>query len=741
MSRFGSVRRVGLVVILALGGFVLARAARVLRHVEDGPLEAPPALPSVASPPVTATLHAEPAREPAAATEGLEDAGEASLAFLGGLVSERSGRPLAGSRCELRAGVPGGGFLTLDPRAPSSALATAVTDGEGRFRLPVAPGHWRLRVEHPGFAPWEADHLVAGDEVLARLDPLVRLSVTVLAPDAAPVEGATVTLRPAGARAPEERRDELRTDARGQAESLALAPGSWRLAVRHPGYATVAVPLEVPVGCFRIEREIRLERGARLVGTVRAEDGAPLAEARIRIESPYRETFLLVEVQSDEHGRYATDPLFSTLETLEVLVSATGHTEATEWLGIQPADVAAGEAVRDFVLGRAGLTLRGRAVDAAGAGVDGASVRIAAIDLAGTDPTNPAAVFQVAPRAPWLWQEVARTDAAGAFELRDLACTREQALLLVHPGFAPRVAWCPALEPGSVHDLGDLLLAGAGSLTGRARWEDGTPAAGERLALGKANRIHFRERAEIAAFRPDSWFHVLETRTDADGRFRFDLLAPGTYHFASTSTSGQPAQEVLAGRVTGPIELVLAGRPAGPEQTLAGVVRAPDGAPLPMVLVQAFALEDAGERVAGRQLTDARGAFSLRVPERSAVRLSLADLRGVHEPHELHLPPASLAEELELVLEPRSLPLPPIDGLVYDPHGATLEGSTVTLRPPEDSLCACITFQKLTDAAGAFRFSVAEGPHRLSAAHPLHAPATHAPAWPGDHVELALGER
>jgi hypothetical protein len=92
------------------------------------------------------------------------------------------------------------------------------------------------------------------------------------------------------------------------------------------------------------------------------------------------------------------------------------------------------------------------------------------------------------------------------------------------------------------------------------------------------------------------------------------------------------------------------------------------------------------------------------------------------------------------MLTPRAHPLPPLDGTVLGPRGEAVEGCTVALHPPEDSLCACLTLHARTDPAGAFRFSTSEGPHRLVASDPRFASAERYPAWPGDHVLIDLEE-
>ena len=609
---------------------------------------------------------------------------------------------------------------------------------DGTFRLEAGPGFWSVTVASSGFAPWRLDHLLAGDDLMVVLDPEVLLLVSVVDPEGAPVAGAELVVHAASAASPEDWRCRMSTDPRGHAQTTALAPGRWMLSVRHPDHRAIGVPLEIPIGVQRVEKTVQLERGTRLAGTVRDEDGLPIAGARVRIESPYRNDFLWDELTCDEEGRYATGAIYSLQETLEVVASAPGFAESQAWVGIQPREASAGEAVQDFVLLRAGRTVRGRAI-ALGRGVPGASIRIAAIDPVGTSREDALMAFQMAPRMPWLWQESTRTDESGAFELIGLSAAPQYVLLVLHEGYSPRVVWIPTADEGSVTELADVELLACGSLFGRAMYADGAPAAGKTVRISKMSpQIFVASEEDLGRWRPDYWFKLLESPIEADGSFRFDLLDPGTYRL----NNGQAGDiEVESGRATGPLEFVLPGAETEPRTVVAGVVRDAAGEPVPMVFVRALASGEAGERLLASGLVDATGAFSLALPIDSASRIIFIDLRGAHEDEIVQWDSTRSSEPLEVVLRARAIPLPPIDGLVLGPRGGAVEACTVTLHPPEDSLCACIAFHAKTDPAGAFRFSVSEGPHRLVASDPRFASATYAPAWPGDHVVMDLAER
>jgi hypothetical protein len=676
------------------------------------------------------------ARESISAPEGHGDQVRGAATLITGRVIERSGRPLASASCELRPSVPSGGFIA--PGTDELPVQTTTTSGEdGTFRLEAGAGFWLVTVQSPGFARCERDHLRAGDEVLVRLDPEMLFLVSVVGPAGEPVDGAELIVRTAGETTPEAMRCRMKTDPEGRASTRDLTPGAWTLVVRHPAHAVVGVPLEIPVGLHKFEKEVRLERGTRLAGTVRTEDGAPIPGARIHIESPYRDTLLSDETTCDLEGRYETRSIFSLQETLEVLASAPGYAESSTWLGIQPHQAGAGEAILDFALPRAGRTVRGRAVAGPDHGVPEASVRIAAVDPVGIGQEDTLAALQMAPHAPWLWQEVVRTDGTGSFELSNLSAIPQYVLMIVHDSSAPRIVWVPPAEGGSVTELGDLELPACGSLFGRATYADGSPAEGATLFLYEVNQVMVADERELGIWRPDSWFHPLETRVGAEGGFRFDQLTPGIYQFLSVVSESKQVEPRIA---TGPVDLVIPVKPR-PKSEVAGFVRNSAGESIPMVFVRAFAREEANERLVSTVLVDGHGAFSVRVPADSSSRLVFTDLRGAHEERSVLLDPASHATPLEVVLDARAYRLPPLDGIVFGPRGDAVESCAVTLHPPEDSLCACIAFHARTDPAGTFRFDVFEGPHRLVASDPRFATGTYAPAWPGDHVVIDLKER
>lgn len=694
--------------------------------------------------PLPSSLESSETRRPVPETTGEPHLPESDeVRFLSGLVLERSGVPRGSARCELRSGLSASGFVARAPGDEGLVRAWTLSGEDGAFRLEAGPGDWKVRVAALGFAPWERDHLRAGDRLVVRLDPEVLVSVVVSGPEGEPVADARLIVRARETVSPEDFRLRMETDAGGVARTTELAPGSWSLTVRRAGYGITTVPLEVPRARSRVAVDVRLEQGLRLVGQVRSPGGAPISGASLRIESPYLDGFLVEETTSGIDGRYETPAIFSRRETLEVLARAPGYAEANAFVSIQPTPDAKGEVVADFVLPESGRTLLGRAISGTGEGIAGATVRIAAFDPIGAHLEDLVEAMRGSPRQPWLWQEGARADGGGRFQLSGLSATPQYALLIVAEPFAPSLVWAPPGDPDSVTELGDVELSEAGCLFGRAIHADGSPAEGARLSLQRDTFPHLAPGESLADWRPPTWFLPFTTYTQEEGLFRFDGLAPGAYSFLAPDS---PSHHVPAGEAVGPVEVVIAEdlpSPDSDEVELKGVIEDRAGLPTSNAFVRAFALASGQEaRLLSAGLASVEGRFTLRLRAGETVRLVVTDLRGVYADHEQLLRPERAPPPLRIVLEPRPERLPPIEGLVLDPRGAPLEGCAVRLHPPEDALCACATFHAVSDATGAFRFeSLSEGPHRLVVSDARFAPWERYPVRPGETLLIELEPR
>lgn len=197
-------------------------------------------------------------------------------------------------------------------------------------------------------------------------------------------------------------------------------------------------------------------------------------------------------------------------------------------------DVVAGRTTEARLTLRAEAQVRGRTLDAAGAAVPGAVVRLVA-----------RYAYEVSP-------EVARADAEGRFRIAGVR--RDADLFAEAPGRAPT----PLVSVSEVADArgaADVVLrfdGAGGALRGRATTADGAPAAGAAVSveLDEAAGRDEREKLRRKQFGPPR----LRTGAlaDATGAFAVEGLAPGPVAVVVTRPGSAPWRrtlEIVAGGV------------------------------------------------------------------------------------------------------------------------------------------------------------------------------------------------
>ena len=227
---------------------------------------------------------------------------------------------------------------------------------------------------------------------------------------------------------------------------------------------------------------VELDLSAGVTPRVRAldPDGTPVAGAAVRLQRLYvRETWALVLTATTDADGVATFPALPKLDwvwSAEIVVRAEGRVPAAEIVPKARLDAE----VIDFVVPRA-ATVRGRAVDEAGAPVVRAGVRI-------------------------VGQGVIETSGAdGAFVITALP-PDGGVLVVEHIGFAPSVV--ENLPGGTDSDVGDVILRPGRTLRGKVTDSAGEPLAG----------------VDVTVTDPRSQSTVTSA-TDAEGAFTFEDLA------------------------------------------------------------------------------------------------------------------------------------------------------------------------------------------------------------------------
>ncbi|HZS39919.1 MAG TPA: carboxypeptidase-like regulatory domain-containing protein [Polyangia bacterium] len=214
---------------------------------------------------------------------------------LAGVIVDERGAPVAGAKLEISSGAP-----------PPRALTA---DRAGSFRAEgLGPGPYRVRVEHPDYAPLSDQVAAPADDVRLQLDP------------GAGVSGELRDARsggvPAGARL------ELSTGgvarplalSRGRFEATGLPAGRATLSAGAPGYVPWSRELELVSGERPRELTLRdltveLERGGAIAGTVVDDDGQPAAGAQLSVVLPGAGSGAGARGRSDARGEFRLDGL------------------------------------------------------------------------------------------------------------------------------------------------------------------------------------------------------------------------------------------------------------------------------------------------------------------------------------------------------------------------------------------------------------------------------------------------
>lgn len=554
--------------------------------------------------------------------------------YLRGSVLGADGRPAAGS--EVRA------------LAERTVLASAVTDGEGNFRIgPLRPGEILLIARSGGLAS-EAEGpipLAPGEELgglSLRLAPGGSLFGTILdAETAAPLEDATV--RAAGL--------SHRTDASGRFALEGLTPGEIVFQVRADGYEPRDERLSIGSGPTS-GVEIRLTKGVRLEGRVVDGAGRPVAGATI-----FAAAYRLREGDRRLAGRAGSDGAFVVTapagHVILEAVDAAGGTGRSSVLGVPPGGSM--EGIEIVIAESASLT--GNVIDAAGEPLPGARVYAAAGELTfGGVVTGGDGTFTLGSIPPGPIQVVA-----------------------VSGGARARVGPFEILEGETAHVT---LQLGAHELRGLVVDAGGRPLPGASVAIW-----------------PEGGPRTLASALVADGRGAF----------AASGLPGGPLRveasfEALRGERRGvvPSDGEVTVTLAGGE--LVGLVLR-EGRPATEFSVAASPLEPGSPGATVRSFVSADGRFRLRLPPGGwEVRASAPSATEAIARAEV--PERGASAEVVLELESGGV----IEGRVVSTDGAPIEGARVSVEG--GAIFAFATShdapgapQALTAADGTFRLT------------------------------------
>ncbi|MBK7876878.1 MAG: sigma-70 family RNA polymerase sigma factor [Planctomycetes bacterium] len=346
-----------------------------------------------------------------------------------------------------------------------------------------------------------------------------------------------------------------------------------------------------------VERELDRRVGLH----VEWSDGTPAAGLAVRLRTPQGDEEADARtLRTDAQGDVAFDALPACVGSLVI----------DRWRENVSFDLWSAKDVRKTVRLPAGVDLVGRVRTR-----DGRPVADARILATGYDE-----------RAAEL--EIARSDADGAFRVRNLAEPAPEALLACKDGFAASAA-VELYRAGGLARTVELVLDDAGgALEGRVLGQDGRPADDAMVLAGDPSRfrvVQLEDGASAIEGLP------LATRTDAAGDFRLEGLVPGaTRVLVRPRTKGPVPLAAWSGEVE-----IVAGRTARldvnlePGVELTGTVTDSAGAPVFGALVELEPSRLASPLEGYRAQTSPDGTYRLANVRAGAIELvASANERG-----------------------------------------------------------------------------------------------------------------
>lgn len=354
------------------------------------------------------------------------------------------------------------------------------------------------------------------------------------------------------------------SDAKGEFTLSPVTPGQVRILARHPAFVLTTTDTFELVAGGETEVEVVLEAGGILEGRVVEEDGAPVAGARVEVDAP---THALGRVTfTAEDGSFAFAALPSLVTVAVARNEAVRHVVARETFEV-PAD---GRREVDIVLRERRATLRVRVVDDRGYPVEDAEINVSSLVA---DEVLIKTLF---------------ADEAGEATL-DGAEGLPLRVVVRRNGWAPHVE-----EVMAAPSVLELSLQRGLTVVGAVETSRGFVADAALTLLTAAG-----ERA---------------ARTDAEGRFRIEELAPGSAQLLVVKKGLVPEERVVVVEGDGRRDVDLGTIDMVEGGTVSGVVRDPDGDPLTGVRVAAGRVPTflpLGRLPLGVVETDGAGRFTL----------------------------------------------------------------------------------------------------------------------------------
>ena len=623
---------------------------------------------------------------------------EAPLRIPGRVVDMASGLSVHGAAVWVQ-GSPG----FSDSSGPTGTFDLTTQPSRQRMRLMVTATHYRSTTTD--IAASEAGN---PEEVRIGLEPSAPIHGLVTDSSARPVAGAKIWANPrAGEVVPGYPTDPSPTtsapDGTFRVEETAYGY-TYRLTAHAPGYAYTLVDLPPFESSRPIEPvQLVLQRGRRVVGSVVDDQGAPVAAAHVALlwpldKSEFRSSFdaPATATTADGSGTFAFPA--TAPGAYEVRITHPEYAERSP----SDVDVPAGDSeldLGDFTL-PAGRRIHGIVTGSGGQPVAGAAVRA----RGRYEPGQSA-------------ERESTTDADGRFRLVGLSS--DFADLAVRAGGYPLLVRA-GVRANREAPVRIELVPGA-SLHGRVLDNGGNAVAGGLVRL--AVERDYRAGDDPQLWEPEDMFP--RASTDAEGRFRFDNLVPGTW--SARANHREEAAKVegieLATGAQHEIELIL-----GVPDELTVFVTTLLGEPVADAVVQVRPEGESEFQGWGR--TDGSGRTKVEVsPGAADVKVKHEQLRDTLRPVQLSPGP----NEVRIALRPGA----EISGSVRSGDGSSLALATIEATSEFSPDTEFHRANTVADSNGTFRIAGLEpGRYNVTARSPGYADG--GPAQPIEAADASV---
>jgi protocatechuate 3,4-dioxygenase beta subunit len=220
-------------------------------------------------------------------------------------------------------------------------------------------------------------------------------------------------------------------------------------------------------------------------------------------------------------------------------------------------------------------TFRGRCVDEGGAALAGVTVRLRG--YAGSEQLDRYRM-EHGDASPWTEPAPAQSDREGRFEFRVMpAPPRRLGLEFSAEQRVPCEVWWRTVEPGAMHDVGDVVMPMGVVVRGRLVDDDGAAVSGANLQLAGGVNAPRQVDGLIAFARSGS------ARSDSRGDFALHApLSPGSYQVAVWAhTLREPTAPIMLSPPLAELRVVVAKAEPNATPTITGVVVDEGGMPIP----------------------------------------------------------------------------------------------------------------------------------------------------------------